>query len=200
MIQRVIFRPAAVEDVIEAAAWYEAHAPGLGEELIDEILRATARAQDNPELFRVVRPDGEIRRVLAERFPYKIFFSVARETLYVHAVPSWSTSRSPMERTTMNARLHLNCSRNSRTPKSSSTSGSKPRANSVARFLNHAENSPTRDSHFPRFRDKDFIDDERNNNHCTANNNRQSGYGPTKRKAYQKSHHGRPPNLVSRLR
>jgi len=54
MIQRVIFRPAAVEDVVEAAAWYEAHAPGLGEELIDEILRATGRAQDNPELFRVV--------------------------------------------------------------------------------------------------------------------------------------------------
>ena len=86
MIQRVIFRPAAVEDVVEAAAWYEAHAPGLGEELIDEILRATGRAQDNPELFRVVRRNGEIRRVLTERFPYKIFFCVAGETLYVHAV------------------------------------------------------------------------------------------------------------------
>jgi len=86
MIQRIIFRPAPVEDVIEATAWYEAHAPGLGEELIDEILRATARAQDNPELFHVVRRDGEIRRVLTERFPYKIFFCVAGETLYVHAV------------------------------------------------------------------------------------------------------------------
>jgi hypothetical protein len=31
----VIFRPQAVEDVVEAAAWYEAHAPGLGEQLID---------------------------------------------------------------------------------------------------------------------------------------------------------------------
>jgi hypothetical protein len=27
----VIFRPQAVEDVVEAAAWYEAHASGLGE-------------------------------------------------------------------------------------------------------------------------------------------------------------------------
>jgi plasmid stabilization system protein ParE len=79
MIQRIIFRPAAVEDVIEATAWYEAHAPGLGEQLIDEILRATSRA-------RVVRRDGEIRRVLTERFPYKIFFCVAGKTLYVHAV------------------------------------------------------------------------------------------------------------------
>lgn len=40
MIRQIIVRPPAVEDVVDAAAWYEAHAPGLGEELIDEILRA----------------------------------------------------------------------------------------------------------------------------------------------------------------
>jgi toxin ParE1/3/4 len=82
----VIFRPQAVEDVIEAAAWYEAHAPGLGEQLIDEILSATHRAQENPELFRIVRREGNVRRVLTKRFPYRIFFSVVGETLYVHAV------------------------------------------------------------------------------------------------------------------
>jgi len=82
----VIFRPQAVEDVIEAAAWYEAHAPGLGEQLIDEILTATRRAQENPELFRIVRREANLRRVLTKRFPYRIFFSVLGETLYVHAV------------------------------------------------------------------------------------------------------------------
>jgi toxin ParE1/3/4 len=82
----VIFRPQAVEDVIEAAAWYEAHGPGLGEQLIDEILTATHRAQENPELFRIVRREGNVRRVLTKRFPYRIFFSVVGETLYVHAV------------------------------------------------------------------------------------------------------------------
>jgi plasmid stabilization system protein ParE len=54
MIQKLIFRQPAVEDVVEAAAWYEAHGPGLGEKLIDEILKATQRAQDAPELFRIV--------------------------------------------------------------------------------------------------------------------------------------------------
>jgi plasmid stabilization system protein ParE len=86
MIQTVIFRPQAVEDVVGAVGWYEAHAPGLGEQLIDEILRATRRAQDNPELFRIVHRDGNVRRVLTNRFPYRIFFSVVGETLYVHAV------------------------------------------------------------------------------------------------------------------
>jgi len=86
MIQRVIFRPQAVEDVVEVAVWYETRAPGLGEQLIDEILRATRRAQDNSELSRIVRRDGNVRRMLTNRFPYRIFFSVVGETLYVHAV------------------------------------------------------------------------------------------------------------------
>lgn len=86
MIQNVIFRPATVEDLVAAAAWYETHASGLGERLIDEILAAIGRAQANPELFRVVYRDGNVRRVLANRFPYRIFFSVVGETLYVHAI------------------------------------------------------------------------------------------------------------------
>jgi toxin ParE1/3/4 len=83
---KIVFRPQAVEDIVEAVAWYEAHASGLGEELIDEILRATQRAEDDPELFRIVCRDGSIRRVLTNRFPYRIFFSVVGETLYVHAI------------------------------------------------------------------------------------------------------------------
>jgi toxin ParE1/3/4 len=86
MIRQIIVRGPAVEDVVDAAAWYEAHAPGLGEELIDEILRALYRARDNPELFHVVRRGGDVRRILTNRFPYRIFFSVVGETLYVHAV------------------------------------------------------------------------------------------------------------------
>lgn len=86
MIQRVIFRPAAVEDIVHAAAWYEEQSAGLGEDLIDEVLRGTERAAANPELFRIIRIDGEIRRVLTDRFPYRIFFSVVMDTLYIHAV------------------------------------------------------------------------------------------------------------------
>ena len=82
----VIFRPLAVEDVVEAAAWYEAHAPGLGEQLTDEILAATNRASKNPELFQIIHREGNVRRVLTNRFPYRIFFSVAGETFYIHAV------------------------------------------------------------------------------------------------------------------
>jgi plasmid stabilization system protein ParE len=86
MIRGVIVRQPALEDITDPAAWYETQRAGLGEELVDEIVRALERAKANPNLFRVVRHDGEIRRVLTERFPYRIFFSVVAETLYVHAI------------------------------------------------------------------------------------------------------------------
>ncbi len=86
MIRRAIVRPSAVEDVVDAAAWYEAQSPGLGEELIDEVLRAVHRAGAQPELFSVIPRNGAVRRILTERFPYRVFFSVVSDTLYVHAV------------------------------------------------------------------------------------------------------------------
>jgi plasmid stabilization system protein ParE len=86
MIRRVIVRPLAVEDLASAATWYEAQSPGLGIELTDEVINALRRAQDAPELFRILRTRDGMRRVLTERFPYRVFFSVIDETLHVHAV------------------------------------------------------------------------------------------------------------------
>ena len=69
MIRQIIVRSPAVEDVVDAAA-----------------LRTLHRAADNPDVFRVVHRNANVRRVLTNRFPYRIFFSVVGETLYVHAV------------------------------------------------------------------------------------------------------------------
>ena len=86
MIRRVIVRPLAVEDIATAATWYEEQSPGLGTDLVDELIRAIRRAQESPDLFRILRPRDGMRRVLTERFPYRIFFSVVADTLHVHAV------------------------------------------------------------------------------------------------------------------
>ena len=86
MIQRVIVRPLAVEDVASAVMWYEEQCPGLGAEVLDEVIRAIRRAQEAPEQFRIPRPSDGMRRVLIERFPYRVFFSIVGEALHVHAV------------------------------------------------------------------------------------------------------------------
>jgi plasmid stabilization system protein ParE len=82
----VIFRPPAVEDTVEAAAWYEERAPGLGDELIDEILAAADRARQNPELFRKFTVTARFAGSSQIAFLIASFFSVVGETLYVHAV------------------------------------------------------------------------------------------------------------------
>lgn len=86
MIRRVIVRPLALEDIAEAATWYEDKCPGLADELTEEIIKALRRAQESPGLFRILRPRDGMRRALTGRFPYRVFFSVIDETLYVHAV------------------------------------------------------------------------------------------------------------------
>ena len=86
MIQRVIVRPLAVEDIADAATWYEDQRPGLGDELVDEVINAIRRAQESPTRFRIVRPSDGLRRALTGRFPDRVFFSVVAETLQVHAV------------------------------------------------------------------------------------------------------------------
>ncbi|HEX8280426.1 MAG TPA: hypothetical protein VF551_03535 [Chthoniobacterales bacterium] len=54
--------------------------------MIEEVVIAAERAARNPELFRIIRAQGEVRRVLTEWFPYRISFSQLKEILYVHAV------------------------------------------------------------------------------------------------------------------
>jgi hypothetical protein len=51
-----------------------------------KIFAADQSAGENPELFRILRLRDGMRRVLAQSFPYRIFFSVTGETLSVHAV------------------------------------------------------------------------------------------------------------------
>ena len=86
MTLRVVVRPPALEDIAESATWYENQCPGLGLELTDEVINAIHRPRENPNLFRIIRSRDGIRRVLTERFPFRVFFSINRDVLYVHAV------------------------------------------------------------------------------------------------------------------
>lgn len=72
MSLRVVFRAAARLEFEEAAIWYHDQRRGLGEEFLHEIDEVVLRAATHPERYPVVV--GDVRRAVARRFPYSIFF------------------------------------------------------------------------------------------------------------------------------
>jgi plasmid stabilization system protein ParE len=84
MTLRIVFRRAAKSEFEEAAVWYDEQRRGLGEEFIFEIDQSLASAAAAPLRYPVVY--GDIRRTVARRFPYAVYFRVRSDTLVVLAV------------------------------------------------------------------------------------------------------------------
>ena len=87
----VTFHRAAVTEFIEASEWYETKRVGLALEFIVEIERCVSLASQHPHQFAVVRE--EIRRVVAHRFPYSVYFRTEKLRIVVLAV--FRSSRDP---------------------------------------------------------------------------------------------------------
>lgn len=79
-------RPEAEADVVEAALWYEQQNPGLGEKFVAAVDQAIRRVIENPLAFPVIHRRHEVRRALTHRFPYRVFFTLKGDTVFIHAV------------------------------------------------------------------------------------------------------------------
>jgi toxin ParE1/3/4 len=86
MSRRLIIRAEAETDITEAVVWYESREAGLGFELMGEIGAAIQRAVDRPLSYLRLRKLPEVRRILAQRFPYRIFYIVRTDAIVVFAV------------------------------------------------------------------------------------------------------------------
>ena len=81
---RVFFRPEARAELLEAQAWYESRATGLGLEFARVVDAALASASRNPTAFAQVA--GACRRVLLRKFPFSLVFRVRGDELLVIAI------------------------------------------------------------------------------------------------------------------
>jgi hypothetical protein len=73
-MRHLIVRPEAEADITNAAIWYESRERGLGLEFLTDIQQAIIRAIHDPRAYLRLRKKPEVRRILAKRFPYRIFF------------------------------------------------------------------------------------------------------------------------------
>jgi plasmid stabilization system protein ParE len=87
----IAFHRAASAEFIEASAWYETKRLGLALEFMAEIDRCVSLVSEHPLQFAVVRED--IRRIVANRFPYSVYFRAEENRIVVLAV--FHGSRDP---------------------------------------------------------------------------------------------------------
>ena len=87
----ITFHRAASAEFIEASVWYEAKRIGLALEFMTEIERCLSLASKQPLQFAIVRED--IRRIVANRFPYNVYFRAEKHHIVVLAV--FHGSRDP---------------------------------------------------------------------------------------------------------
>lgn len=80
----VTFHRAASAEFIEASVWYESKRAGLASEFITEVDSCVALASKNPLQFAIVHEN--IRRVVANRFPYSVYFRAEKHRIVVLAV------------------------------------------------------------------------------------------------------------------
>jgi hypothetical protein len=81
---RVTFRPEARLEAVQAQAWFEERAPGLGFDFARAPDVAMASASRRPQAFRTVGLD--CRRVALRRFPDALIYRWSGEELLVVAV------------------------------------------------------------------------------------------------------------------
>ena len=80
----VTIRPKAKTDLRRAHDWYEVRCAGLGDKFLADLAEALLRLESDPERFPIYYRG--FRRVLAHRFPYKIFFRIVGQKIIIFRI------------------------------------------------------------------------------------------------------------------
>jgi len=84
MEYKLLIRPEARTDLLDAFHWYQEQRSGLGYDFklcVDEVL---SKLQKHPTIYKIVHHG--IRRVVIKRFPFGIFYLIENKTVFVLAV------------------------------------------------------------------------------------------------------------------
>lgn len=80
----IIFSSLALQELLDAEEFYNFELAGLGNRFKEEIKKAVLRIAEYPDAWSIEH--GNIRKCLLHKFPYKILYSVNKETILVIAI------------------------------------------------------------------------------------------------------------------
>jgi len=81
---RLVFRPEAESELLDARGWYEGQRLGLGGAFAAAVEQTIAAILDKPLAYP--RVHGDTRRALVGRFPYAVYFPSIADEVVVLAV------------------------------------------------------------------------------------------------------------------
>jgi plasmid stabilization system protein ParE len=82
--RKVVFDPAAISELLQAADFYDHERCGLGSEFLDSIERALSVIADDPAAFPIEK--GMTRQYVVARFPYVIMYWFDENSVVVTAI------------------------------------------------------------------------------------------------------------------
>ena len=89
---KIIFDDLAKAEYEDAVEYYDIELPGLGIRFKNEIKRALRTIKKFPKIGMI--EEGDIRRYILHKFPFKILYSFEKDYIYIIAVAH--THREPM--------------------------------------------------------------------------------------------------------
>jgi len=78
------FLPAADQEMIEAARYYQSLSTGLGDDYLAEVEHAVQSIALSPQTWPIL--EGDLRRRLIKRFPFGILYRIEPEKILIVAV------------------------------------------------------------------------------------------------------------------
>ena len=89
---KLIIRPEAEAELLEAIDWYESRGPGLGADLLRCVDACLERIRRHPEAHPVVH--RSTRMAIVRRFPYLVLYRTMEDDISVIAI--FHAKRNPM--------------------------------------------------------------------------------------------------------
>ncbi|MBL8797931.1 MAG: type II toxin-antitoxin system RelE/ParE family toxin [Planctomycetia bacterium] len=84
MTLRIVLRPPAENDLLQAKEWYAAKSVELGDDFATKFEEALARVQAMPELYAATYRN--VRKAKLRRFPYVVYYRILTDRIEVLAV------------------------------------------------------------------------------------------------------------------
>ena len=83
-MKKTIFLTEALDEMIEAAQFYEIQSPGLGQDFLLEIYSVKEKISETPMTWAELEPGT--RRCLAPRFPYALLYQMDGTNIIITSV------------------------------------------------------------------------------------------------------------------